>query len=142
MSDRKYRQRGYQDDDGGARRERPPKTPRERPDGPRGRGLGRPTAAVFRCAVCGARLAGGSVALEATCSGCGADLHSCTHCRHFDSAARNECRQPVAERIANKAKRNRCELFTPRVTAEAASPPAQSDRPDDAKSAFDALFKL
>ena len=54
MSDgQKYRQRGYKDSE----REEKPRPglqgPREKKDGPRGRGLGAPSEAVFRCAACG-----------------------------------------------------------------------------------------
>ena len=50
-----------------------------------------------------------------------------------------ECRQPIEERIPKKSKANECELFEPKTTQEfdQESPP-----PDDAKAAFDALFKL
>ena len=50
MSDRKYRQRGYQDDEPRERSRSTPSSPRE---GPRGRGLGAPTRSVFRCHDCG-----------------------------------------------------------------------------------------
>jgi len=139
MSDRKYRQRGYQDADSGERPARRPGPAGARSPGPRGRGLGKPTATAFRCAVCGARQPASELGFDAECDSCGADLHSCTHCRHFDTSAPAECRQPVAERIANKAKRNRCELFEPRTTQELAG---DGDRPEDARAAFDALFKL
>ncbi len=138
MSDRKYRQRGYQDS-GGERRERGPRPPRgERPPGPRGRGFGKPTATVFRCAVCGEKqLASTEIDLSSTCWKCGTDLHTCTHCRHFDTSAPRECRQPVKEHVSSKAKRNACELFEIRETKEV----GQSEAPSDAKAAFDALFK-
>jgi hypothetical protein len=139
MSDRKYRQRGYQDEE---RSEKPAKRgPREQKEGPRGRGLGAPTRTVFRCAVCGAEVqaAGGTVALDATCSGCGAHLHTCTHCAHFDSSARFECRQPIPERVAGKARRNACAFFEPKQAREISSEKAE---PSDPRAAFDALFKL
>ena len=139
MSDRKYRQRGYQDS-GGERRERAPRRPRdERPPGPRGRGLGKPASTVFRCAVCGEKqLASAEVERESTCWKCGTDLHTCTHCRHFDTSAPRECRQPVEEHVSAKAKRNACELFAARETQEL----GRSESPSDAKAAFDALFKI
>jgi hypothetical protein len=146
MPDRKYRHRGYQDEE---RREekRPPAegTPRERPEGPRGRGLGAPTVTVFRCRMCGSkREMVGSLPVDATCSNCGNDLHTCSNCMHFDTSKPNECRKPVLQRVTNKSKRNTCDLFTPNAVQEFAS-----DRPSTGGSgtsgsprdAFDALFK-
>lgn len=140
MSDRKYRQPGYRDDDP---RDRPrgadaPRTGRR--EGPRGRGLGRPTETAFACARCGTRVTlVDPLALDAVCAQCGNDLHTCTNCRHFDTAARFECRQPIPQRISSKAKRNTCDLFEPRLAQTFES---GTDRPDDARSAFDALFKI
>jgi hypothetical protein len=138
MSDRKYRQRGYQDDDRGASRERRPTPPVERDPGPRGRGLGKPTASVFRCAVCGLSQSS-AIAAESVCGKCGADLHTCTHCAHFDTSAPNECRRPVTQYVPSKAKRNRCELFAPKAVQEFAR---DAESPSSAKAAFDALFKI
>jgi hypothetical protein len=141
VSDRKYRQRGYMDEGGGEepRRGRPT-GPRPRREGPRGRGLGAPTAEVFRCATCGRQAAAPAAGeFAATCSSCGADLHSCTNCRHFDSSAPLECRRTVPERVGAKAKNNDCELFEAKMTKEFGS---DSGRPDDPRAAFDALFKL
>jgi len=140
MSEQKYRQRGYRDDDA----DRPSKKqgpPRGRREGPWGRGLGAPTATVFRCAVCGARQSSGDVDFESTCHACGADLHTCTHCQHFDTSAAAECRQPVVERIGNKAKRNQCELWSPKAAKEFADE-AKPKSPGEAKAAFDDLFKF
>lgn len=143
MSDRKYRQKGYQDSDRTAGKGRGGSVgggQRPRREGPRGRGLGRPTQSVFRCSMCGARIPI-LTPLEptATCPQCDADLHTCTHCQHFDTSAPLECRQPVEERIPVKAKRNDCQLFEPRSKQEFA---AESERPpDDPRAAFDALFK-
>lgn len=139
MSERKYRHRGYQDhdDDRSSRHGDPPR--RHAPNlGPRGRGLGRPTASTFRCAVCG-RAHEAPVEEGTCCSACGAALHTCTHCAHFDTSARHECRKPVVAPIAGKAKANDCSLFDPRVTRELAT---EATAPADAKAAFDALFKL
>ncbi len=137
---RKYRQKGYMDD--GARERRPgrggPQGPRERREGPRGRGLGAPTETLFKCARCGApRELGQGIATDATCRKCGDDLHTCTNCLHFDTAARFECRKEIAERIAGKSKRNECALFEPKTVTGFAS---EKEGARDAKSAFDALF--
>lgn len=138
MSERKYRQRGYMDDDRGSPRERRPAPARERDPGPRGRGLGQPTATAFRCAVCGFAQSP-AVTAESVCGKCGADLHTCTHCAHFDTSAPNECRRPGVAYVSAKAKRNRCELFEPKAVREFAQ---EADSPSSAKAAFDALFKF
>ena len=150
MSDRKYGHRGYLDDDRGERRG--PRRPRgERRPGPRRRGLGKPTATVFRCAVCGENQqpgsthlqpsGGGAIGLDAKCWKCGAALHTCTHCRHFDTSAPGECRASAPDYVASKAKPNTCELFEAKSTQEFAED-LGGDTPSDAKAAFDALFKL
>ncbi|MCZ7650730.1 MAG: hypothetical protein M5U13_06020 [Thermoanaerobaculia bacterium] len=142
MSDRKYRQRGYQDDDRPATAARTPARPGgdgDAPPKPRGRGLGMPTATVFRCASCG-RPTSAPAGHDAPCPACGAALHSCTNCVSFDSGAPRECRQPVAERIPRKAEANRCELFAPRLAQEFEREERRA--PDDPRAAFDALFKI
>ena len=147
MSDRKYKQRGYMDSEASDRPEAPRRQPKERsgapwerPDGPRGRGLGAPTESVFRCRRCGARQRlDVSLPFDAVCEGCNSDLHTCSNCIHFDSSRPKECRKPVTERVVNKIKRNACALFTPGLVQEfAREHPAPMSRPRDA---FDALFR-
>jgi hypothetical protein len=139
MSERKYVQRGYQDrGDERAKERRGPEGPSSRPPGPRGRGLGKPSVDVCRCAVCGARQDASDLAPGSKCSKCGTDLHTCTHCVHFDASAAFECRQPVTARVANKARENDCRLFEARSTQETSGDRAA---PSDPKAAFDALFK-
>ncbi len=141
MGDRKYRHRGYmeddRDEDRGRRRRR-----RHDPfvDGPRGRTAGPPGEAAFKCAVCGERIQVlGRVEPDATCPRCGKPLHTCTNCAHFDTSARFECRKPIAERIESKVKANRCELFSPSLVRDLTSRGPAS--PDDARAAFEALFR-
>ncbi len=142
----KYRQAGYQDSErsdraGGSGRTSSPKSQggrNSKSDGPRGRGLGKPTRSVFRCFRCGANQdQARDVALDAACAGCGSDLHTCTNCSYFDSSAPNECRQPISHRIARKSSRNECDGFASKRAQE-----IDSDRggSEDPKSAFDALF--
>ncbi len=138
MSERKYGQRGYMDDDRDRPRGRSQSGPPPRREGPRGRGLGKPTASVCRCAVCGESQTVSELTADSTCGKCGTDLYTCTHCAHFDTSASGECRRG-APYVAAKAKRNRCELFEPKMAQEFAS---DSGTPKDAKAAFDALFKL
>lgn len=147
MSDRKYRQRGYQDS--GPREPRPAL---QKPATPSGEPRGRPREPrapnmpgfreVVRCSRCGQEL---SVAAASSptgqCTRCGADLHACSHCVHFDPGTRFECRQAVASRIAPKDRANTCELFEPRITFERETRSAGSG-PTGAKQAFDDLFKF
>jgi hypothetical protein len=161
MSDRKYRQRGYQDEP----RERQPRgakpaaPPKERAPGrvlqdERGPKTPNLMAAheVFRCARCG-NLLSTPVGVLDSCSKCGVDLHSCIQCVSFDTSARWECAQndKIPARVSPKDARNSCALMTPRTTIErqTATPPAPagssgpgaSSSSNSARKAFDDLFK-
>jgi hypothetical protein len=146
MSDApKYRQRGYKDSERSEeRRGGAPQGPREKKEGPRGRGLGAPTETAFRCGSCGERQLASSasdIAADAVCGKCGQPLHTCSNCQHFDTSTRWECRQTIPQRIAKKTAANACALFAPKAVQEFAK---DRDRPapTDARAAFDALFKL
>jgi hypothetical protein len=149
MSDRKYRHRGYQDDDRDDRdhRQRPRGegggAPRGVEGGPRGRGVGLPSSVAFKCAVCGRQVPERQVGFDSTCTGCGKPLHTCTNCAFFDTGARFECRKPVPERIESKAKANQCTFFQPKAVRDLRSKrtPGDAGSPSDARAAFDALFK-
>jgi hypothetical protein len=144
MSDRKYRQRGYQDEP------REPRGKREKP--PEQRAPGRPlqdaagprtpnlmaSHEVFRCARCGNRL-GLSVESDSRCARCGSDVHSCINCVSFDTSARWECsQQALTARVTPKDARNLCAFFAPRTTVERQTGTAG---PPSARQAFDDLFK-
>lgn len=144
MSDRKYRQRGYQDDPA----PREPRQPQqERRDGaPRGVLNREPRAPsmpgfhdVLRCARCGRTLKQ-AIGADTTCPGCGAALHTCAQCASFDTSSRFECVQPITARVSPKDARNVCTFFTPRITVERQT---HSDvtGPRSAKQTFDDLFK-
>jgi hypothetical protein len=159
MSDRKYRQRGYQDEP----RERGPKGPKPAPP-PKERAPGRvlqdergpktpnlmAAHEVFRCARCGTLLSVPVGVLD-SCSKCGVDLHSCIQCVSFDTSARWECTQDdkIPARVSPKDTRNACALMTPRTTVErqtstpkpAAGSPSDSAGSSSARKAFDDLFK-
>jgi hypothetical protein len=154
MSDRKYRQRGYQDE---PRERRPegakPKPPQERAPGRQLQDAAGPKTPnlmasheVFRCARCGNRL-GLPVGPLDRCSKCGVDLHSCIQCMSFDTSARWECtQQALTGRVAPKDERNSCSLFAARTTIERqtstpASGGAGSTSSNSARKAFDDLFK-
>ena len=93
MSDRKYRQRGYQDEPREPRGERKPEQKKEY--APRGQPPIAPKTfsmpgfrEVVKCARCGNELTV-ATAWSATgqCPRCQGDLHSCAQCSHFDTSA-------------------------------------------------------
>jgi hypothetical protein len=79
------------------------------------------------------------VGFESVCRKCGESLHSCSQCTHFDTSARWECTQPIPARIPSKKAKNTCTFFAPAKTFDLTGSRAVAT-PDDARSAFDALF--
>lgn len=151
MSDRKYRQRGYQDDSSAPREPRTERKPEQKKDyAPRGQPPVSPKTfdtpgfrEVVKCARCGAELTVATAwSPTAQCSRCGADLHSCAQCAHFDTSAPFECQQPIKARVSPKDARNECAHFDPRTIVERETKSATSaSGPSSAKKAFDDLFK-
>jgi hypothetical protein len=167
--DRKYNQRGYQESsreprefhgsNEGRRDERPrPQGPRPPIDvtGPRLPRLVQAVAAA-RCFNCSTALPAGSD-FPAACPKCHTALHCCKQCSYFEPSTRFQCLKPVPVRIAAKDQANDCALFKPRVTvARDSAPPSQPSNgsatngssangsaprnADDARAAFDSLFK-
>ncbi|MEQ1572827.1 MAG: hypothetical protein ABL993_01140 [Vicinamibacterales bacterium] len=149
MSDRKYRQRGYDDDE----RNREPKLPAKKapepgaPAGARRAGVSQdgPKAInmpgyreVVRCTQCG-NVATTEITADSRCPRCGTDLHACAQCGSFDPGSRFECMQTIGVRISPKNARNSCTLFHPRTTVERET---TTPRVDDPRKAFDDLFKF
>ena len=159
--ERKYKQRGYQDDGHDAlnRGDRP----RQQQQGPRppidvtGPRLPRMVQSVtaVRCWNCSTTLPM-TAEIGAGCPKCNSALHCCKQCAHFEPSTRFQCLKPIPERIAYKDQANQCALFSSRVTVarEGNTPmssgngssgggaPLNSPRsPSDARAAFDNLFK-
>lgn len=123
---RKYRLPGYQDSGGdeSKRERRPPPsndlTPEERIQR---RSLRHATAReaneVIRCHQCGRNIQNfGTIAAETTCPHCNTPLHCCRTCRHFDSAARWQCRAEIEQAVTDKNKANDCGHYAPRVVLD------------------------
>jgi hypothetical protein len=142
LSDRKYRQHGYQDT--GEQRQRTSQqqtTPRKDKDTFGPRPVQMPgTHSVSRCAQCGTLLTMLSEPLG-QCPKCGFELHSCKQCSYFDPSRRFECMQPVPERIAKKDARNDCTFYSISVRVEKQTSTGLAAQPNDARKAFDNLFK-
>jgi hypothetical protein len=112
------------------------------------------TVVASRCFNCSTTLPS-NVDFKGACPKCGAALHCCKQCTHFEPSTRFQCLKPIPVRIAAKDAANECELFKPRVTVarEASNPNAamgtalpavpleEPRKPSDARAAFDSLFK-
>ena len=143
MGDRKYRQRGYQDDG----RDKPPPREQGAPPGPKARG-DRPEGprtpnmpgfrSVVRCHRCG-HLVGTVILVNTACAKCGVALHCCAQCESFDPGARYECMQPITARVTPKDAFTTCQHFEARATEERETGSAKQTT---SRSAFDDLFKL
>lgn len=97
------------------------------------------TRQVSRCAQCGTVLQG--IPPDGKCVKCGFELHSCKQCMYFDPGSRFECMQPIKERVARKDAANRCECYEIRVTREKETSTPAAAKPNDARQAFENLFK-
>jgi hypothetical protein len=141
LSDRKYRQRGYQDSSNEAQKKQEKSTAPKRDNTFGPRPLNMPgTRTVSRCAECGALLENLSETVG-QCPKCKFELHSCKQCEHFDPSSRFECNQPIPERIFPKDKRNDCSFYSMRVRLEKETSSKPAQRPNDARQAFENLFK-
>jgi hypothetical protein len=153
MSDRKYRQHGYQDDDRDRRPrgDGPPggdRRPEREPGAPAGtrrmssEGAKNPRMMGYRqvakCARCGVPVDAEILTLS-KCEKCGTNLHSCIQCVNFDPSARFECSEQIPARISPKDAANTCELYTARTNYERET---SSESASSAKKAFDDLFKF
>lgn len=135
--DRKYKQRGYNDDD------RP-----SRGRGPSDSGLPRTRVITtyketVRCDECGNDLSTEfDVGQGSRCPKCSADLHTCRNCLNFDTSALFQCAQPIKKRVTVKSKANDCTFFTARtISVKDLGPTTAAPRTDDAMKALKDLFK-
>jgi hypothetical protein len=142
LSDRKYRQHGYQDSGEKSQKsgERSGDKPvRKDTFGPRPLQMaGKRT--VSRCSQCGTVLPA-IAEIPEKCPKCAFELHSCKQCMYFDPSSRFECMQPVPECIPRKDVKNDCTFYSIRVTTEKETTTPAAAKPASARQAFDNLFK-
>jgi hypothetical protein len=157
-NDRKYKQRGYMDTGLDRSQEDRRRDDHARPQGPRlpldvtGPRLPRlvQSVAAARCHNCATALPP-DADFRGNCPKCAAALHCCRQCAHFEPSKLFQCLKPVPARIAIKDQANECALFEPRVTVARdgspdATPPSPSPNQsprgqNEARAAFDSLFK-
>jgi hypothetical protein len=118
-------------------------------------------SAELVCWKCGANLKALPLPLSrrAECLACGAELHVCRLCRHYDTGKAKHCRELAADEVKNKTKANFCDWFQPRTNAYAstastgstssnpldslfggATAKTQTDTDTDTRSELDKLF--
>jgi hypothetical protein len=108
------------------------------------------TVVAARCYSCSTALPA-DADFRGNCPKCGAALHCCKQCAHFEPSTRFQCLKPIPARIVGKDLANECELFASRVTVardvlpSSYGPTAYIDpaprKPSNARAAFDNLFK-
>jgi hypothetical protein len=74
-----------------------------------------------------------------SCPKCSRDLHVCKNCKHYDTAAYNQCRESNAERVVDKERSNFCDYFS--FTDKSAPGTAKADPKKDALKKLNDLFK-
>jgi hypothetical protein len=161
--DRKYRQRGYQDDDRDRQKSGPrpdgggDRKPEREPGAPAGarrissEGARNPrmmgSRQVARCSRCGTIVDPQIMSLS-KCPKCQVQLRSCIQCVNFDPGASLECAVKIPARVSPKDVANECQHFSGRTTWERETTTAVADKssnpkePSGAKKAFDDLFKF
>ena len=98
----------------------------------------------MRCFGCGTETAlasGERVGFRDTCARCGRDLHACRNCAHHDPSAYNECREPNAEWVTDRERRNFCDYFSLNQNTPGGAGAQRADRTQAARSKLDQLFK-
>lgn len=92
------------------------------------------------CAGCGSELGRPErVGRRDRCPRCGVDLRCCRQCRFFAPPLANQCREPQAEPVGDKAAANFCDYFA--IADAPASPPSPTGPAPSARDALERLFR-
>ena len=65
----------------------------------------------YYCHFCNHRSLSARVGRRAECEACGADLHICLNCMNYSADAKDNCKEPQADRVARKDRGNFCNYF-------------------------------
>ncbi len=91
----------------------------------------------MRCAFCGKHInVVDKVGRSDTCSHCDGDLRCCKQCNFYQPNAYNECKEVIAERIADKERANFCDYYVAKGSFR-----GKVNRTQNARDALEALFK-
>ncbi len=73
------------------------------------------------------------------CKSCQVDLHVCKMCEFYDTTVNNSCREPVAEKVTDKTRKNFCGYFQP---SDKDHQTTGSEKAASSKQQLEALFGL
>jgi hypothetical protein len=82
---------------------------------------------IGHCWHCGAALTRADYGRETCCLGCGKATRCCRNCRFFQRGRPNDCIEPMAEAVADKARANFCDFFEPSMRPESGEGPGCDD---------------
>lgn len=88
------------------------------------------------CWKCKKEIEVSQISRSTECPLCHADLHTCKMCRHYESGAHYDCKEPSVDLVTDKEKSNFCDAFQVNMNGSSRT----SSKADDAKKAFAALF--
>ena len=138
----KYKHRGYRESERRDERKKEPPKPKTPEQRQLRHMMERSATLVLRCHQCSADARSiEGLDSHSTCAQCGAPLHVCRNCAHFDTGARWECRAPIAAPVLDKTAANDCALFKANTVLDATGRRSSISSPSDARAAFDNLFK-
>jgi len=90
---------------------------------------------MVHCHQCGTAVDRERVGVRDVCPRCAAYLHCCRNCDFYAPGLAHDCREPIAEAVADKAQGNFCDVFRPAPVRPSAEPSSGA-----ARAALDALF--
>src|SRR5437773_10946732 len=91
----------------------------------------------MQCHRCGTPFEGERVPVRGVCSRCDAFLHCSRNCDHYGPGLANDCREPQAERVADKDQGTFCDWFRPAT----ATRPTTGTSAGRSRTALDALLE-
>ncbi|HEV8325031.1 MAG TPA: hypothetical protein VG389_25680 [Myxococcota bacterium] len=91
------------------------------------------------CWACGhpVEIVSAAVGRQDRCENCQRDLHVCKNCKWYEPGLRNDCREPMTERILDREAANFCHFFVP---FEGKRADLTSGEVAKSKAKLDALF--
>ena len=99
----------------------------------------------MNCWRCGTTIeVGERVGFRDSCPKCDRPLHVCRNCGFYDPGYHNQCRETMAELVADKDRGNFCEYFVPQGAAsrrERSSKMPQRVPDETARGKLEELFK-